>query len=127
MALDAELAESGEDLASIRQALSASVADLTAAVLWLAEHGPADPNDALAGATPFLRLMGTTLGGWFMARAALAAREQLQKGDGDAGFLEAKVATARFYAEQLLPQTSGLLPQVTAGSGPLFEVPINQL
>ena len=114
-------------MASIRKGLSASVADLTAAVLWLAEHGPADPNDALAGATPFLRLMGTTLGGWYLARGALAAREQLQKGTGDAEFLEAKVATACFYAEQLLPQTAGLLPQVTAGAGSLFKVPVDKL
>lgn len=126
-ALDAELAEAGDDLGSVRSGLSAAVADLTAAVLWLGEHGPNDPNDALAGATPFLRLMGTTLGGWFMARSALAARELLQKGDGDAGFLGAKVATARFYAEQLLPQTRGLLPMVTAGSDGLYEVPASQL
>ncbi len=126
-ALDAELAEAGDDLGSVRSGLSAAVADLTAAVLWLGEHGPNDPNDALAGATPFLRLMGTTLGGWFMARSALAARELLQKGDGDAGFLEAKVATARFYAEQLLPQTRSLLPMVTAGSDGLYEVPASQL
>ncbi|MDH3606538.1 MAG: acyl-CoA dehydrogenase [Acidimicrobiia bacterium] len=125
--IDADLAEAGDDLASVRAALSASVADLTAAVLWLAEHGPNDPNDALAGATPFLRLMGTTLGGWYMARSALAARRQLATGTGDAAYLAAKVATARFYAEQLLPQTGGLLPQVKAGAGSLFEVPVSQL
>jgi len=126
-AIDAELAEAGDELAPIRQPLAAAVADLTAAVLWLAEHGPSDPNAALAGATPFLRLMGTTLGGWYMARSALAARRLMEEPTGDAAFLEAKVATARFYAEQLLPQTGGLLPQVTAGAGSLFEVPVSQL
>lgn len=126
-AIDAELAEAGDELAPIRQPLAAAVADLTAAVLWLAEHGPSDPNAALAGATPFLRLMGTTLGGWYMARSALAARRLMEERTGDAAFLEAKVATARFYAEQLLPQTGGLLPQVTAGAGSLFEVPVSQL
>jgi alkylation response protein AidB-like acyl-CoA dehydrogenase len=126
-ALDAALADAGDDFASIRSALSASVADLTAAVMWLAQHGPADPNDALAGATPFLRLMGTTVGGWFLTRAALAARRLLQRGNGDDAFLEAKIATARFYAEQLLPQTKGLLPMVTAGASQLFEVPIEAL
>jgi len=95
--------------------------------LWLAEHGPTDPNDALAGATPFLRLMGTTVGGWYLARTALVARELLNKGEGDTAFLEAKITTARFYAEQLLPQTAGLLPMVTAGADRLFEVPISQL
>lgn len=125
-ALDAELADAGEELATIRTALGEAVADLTRAVLWLATHGVKDANDALAGATPFLRLMGTTVGGWFMARSALAAREELAKG-GDEEFLTAKIATARFYAEQLLPQTRGLLPMVTAGSAQLFDVPVDQL
>jgi alkylation response protein AidB-like acyl-CoA dehydrogenase len=125
--LDAELADAGDELAPIRSALGAAVADLTTAITWLAEHGVADPNDALAGATPFLRLMGTTVGGWYMARTALAARELLQKGSADTGFLTAKIATARFYAEQLLPQTAGLLPMVTAGADQLFEVPIAEL
>jgi alkylation response protein AidB-like acyl-CoA dehydrogenase len=125
--LDAELADAGDDLESIRRNLNGAVADLTAAVLWLAEHGRTEPNDALAGATPFLRLMGTTVGGWYLARTALAARDLLHKGEGDRAFLEAKATTARFYAEQLLPATAGLLPMVTAGADRLFEVPINQL
>ena len=126
-ALDAELAEAGEGLATIRTGLAEGVAALTEAVMWLAEYGPANPNDALAGATPFLRLMGTVLGGFVMARAALAATELLEKGYGDADFLSAKIATARFYAEQLLPEAAGLLPMVRAGVDQLFEVPISQL
>jgi hypothetical protein len=124
-ALDTELAATGDDLASIRTGLSEAVADLTAAVLWLAEHGPGEPNDALAGATPFLRLMGTTVGGWYLARSALAARQLVSRGEGDQAFLQSKITTARFYAEQLLPQTKGLLPMVTAGAGRLFEVPVD--
>ena len=125
--LDAELAEAGDELGSIRRGLKEAVADLTRAVLWLATHGVKEANNALAGATPFLRLMGTTVGGWYMARSAVAARRQLANGSDDAEFLQAKIATARFYAEQLLPQTRGLLPMVTAGSEQLFEVPVDQL
>ena len=62
-----------------------------------------------------------------MARTALTARDLLQRGEGDTAFLGAKIITARFFAEQLLPQTSGLLPMVTAGADRLFEVPANQL
>ena len=126
-ALDAALADAGEDLASIRVGLADGVAVLTQAIMWLAEHGPTQPNDALAGATPFLRLMGTVIGSWVMARAALAATELIQKGEGDPEFLEAKIATARFYTDQLLPQVHGLLPMVTAGVDQLFEVPVSQL
>jgi alkylation response protein AidB-like acyl-CoA dehydrogenase len=126
-ALDAELAEAGESLGTIRTGLADGVRVLTEAVMWLAEHGPANPNDALAGATPFLRLMGTVIGGWVMARSALAATELLEKGEGDADFLMAKIATARFYADQLLPEAAGLLPMVAAGADQLFEVPVSQL
>jgi len=125
--LDTALAEAGDDLASIRSGLSEAVADLTAAVLWLAEHGPVEPNDALAGATPFLRLMGTTVGGWYLARSALTAHQLVSRGEGDEAFLQAKITTARFYAEQLLPQTKGLLPMVTTGAAGLFEVPVGEL
>ena len=50
-----------------------------------------------------------------------------QEREGDEAFLQAKVTTARFYAEQLLPQTKGLLPMVTAGAADLFEVPVDEL
>ena len=126
-AIDAELADVGKDLASIRAGLADGVSSLTESVMWLAEHGPANPNDALAGATPFLRLMGVVLGGWVMARSALAATELLDMGEGDREFLKAKIATARFYVDQLLPEAAGLLPMVKAGVEQLFEVPISQL
>lgn len=126
-ALDVELAEAGDELDSIRVGLADGVAVLTEAVMWLAENGPANPNDALAGATPFLRVMGIVMGGWVMARSALAATEMIQKGEGDAEFLQAKIATATFYTDQLLPEARGLLPMVTAGAGQLFEVPVSQL
>ncbi|MGI9649025.1 MAG: acyl-CoA dehydrogenase [Acidimicrobiia bacterium] len=127
MKLDEPLAAAGDGFTTLRSGLAAAVADLTSAVLWLAEHGLQNPNHALAAATPFLRLMGTTVGGWLMARSALAAEELVAAGQGDPDFLQAKLTTARFYAEQLLPQTAGLLPMVTAGADQLFEVPVAQL
>ena len=120
--LDADLAAGGDDLATIRAGLSDAVAALTEATEWLLEHGSAEPNDALAGASPYLRLFGTVVGGWLLARSALAARAALDAGGDDADFLTAKVATARFYCQELLPQARGLLPAVTAGAGLLFAV-----
>jgi alkylation response protein AidB-like acyl-CoA dehydrogenase len=76
-------------------------------------------NDALAGATPYLRMFGQVVGGWLMARAALAASSGV---GADRPFMDAKLATTRFYITQLLPQALGLLPAVTAGAGPLFEI-----
>ena len=81
-----------------------------------------DFADAIAGATPLTRMWGTVAGGAHLARGALAAAERLAAGSGDAGFLEAKLATARFYCEQILPTAAGLAPSVTAPADALFEL-----
>ena len=111
----AELAGAGGDLGTIGKQLADAVAGLRQATDWLLANGRADPNNALAGASPYLRMCGTVTGGWLLARAAQAAQRRLEEGTGDAGFLAQKVLTARFYAEQLLPQAAGLIPAVTAG------------
>ena len=127
VALDGELAAAGPELAGVRSALAHGVSTLREATDWIASHGPAEPNDALAGATPYLRLFGLVIGGWLLARSALAASRRLRHASGcDAVFLKDKIGTARFYAEQLLPQAAGLLPAVTAGAGPLFHVDLSQ-
>ena len=120
-ALDAELQV--PELASIGAALRDGVAALREATDWLLAHGIAQPVDALAGATPYLRLFGIVTGGWVLARSAVAATAALAAGTGDDGFLRDKVVTARFYAEQLLPAARGLLPAVTAGAADLFAIP----
>jgi len=83
---------------------------------WLAVNGMQDPNQALAGATPYLRMFGSTLGAFYLAKQALAASALLDEGADDKEFLEAKIVTARFYAEQLLPQDTALIGAITAGS-----------
>jgi hypothetical protein len=121
--LDGELAAAGRELAGVRIALAGGVSALREATDWIMSRGRAEPNDALAGATPYLRLFGLVIGGWLLARSALAASRLLPSAGGsEAVFLREKIATARFYAGQLLPQAAALLPAVTAGAGPLFEV-----
>jgi hypothetical protein len=79
-----------------------------------------------AGATPFLRLMATVVGGGYMAQSALAATRLLAAGDADTDFLRAKIATARFFVLQLLPQVHGLAPQVTGTARELFAMTEDQ-
>ena len=67
-----------------------------------------------AGAVPFLKLMGIVGGGWQMARAALAAEKKMAS--GDRAFLEAKIATARFYGDHVLVQAAALRDTVVKGS-----------
>jgi alkylation response protein AidB-like acyl-CoA dehydrogenase len=98
----------------IRAGLADAVAALREATAWLL--GVSNPNDALAGATPYLRMFGITVGGWVLARQALAA---LSLGTEDP-YLAAKVATARFFAVEVLPSARGLLGAVTSGAAVLF-------
>ena len=69
-----------------------------------------------AGSVPFLKLMGIVCGGWQMARAALVAQKKLAAKDGDASFYQAKIATARFYADHVLTQAPGLRNTVVRGA-----------
>ncbi len=99
------------------------------ATAWLLENGPADMNDALAGSAPYLRLLGTVVCGGLTAKAALTAQAALDGGASadDASFYEAKVISAKFFGEQLLPSINGLLSSVTAGSADLFALSAEQL
>jgi alkylation response protein AidB-like acyl-CoA dehydrogenase len=126
-ALDEPLAAAGDELASVRRNLAEAVATLSDTTDWMLEHGLEDARHALAGATPFLRMCSLVTAGWLMARQALAAREALAAGDGDADLLRAKLSTARFYAEQLLPAAHGLAGPATAGFETMFELDAAQL
>jgi 3-(methylthio)propanoyl-CoA dehydrogenase len=114
-AIDDDLAAAGDELASVRAALADGLAALRTATDWLLANGMGHPLDALAGATPYLRLFSVVTGGWLMAQQALAATAALaEAGPADKAFYEGKVLTARFFCEQLLPQATGLVPAITA-------------
>jgi alkylation response protein AidB-like acyl-CoA dehydrogenase len=121
-----ELAEAGPDLDPIRVGLGNGIEVLRQASAWLLGRVASEPNDALAGATPYLELFGLVAGGWLLARSALAAHRQLAAtaggGADDEEFLAAKVATARFFCQQLLPGTAGLVSAVTAGAAGLYQI-----
>ena len=120
---DAVLVDAGQGFASIRAGLADALAAMEEATSWLVSNGLADPNDAMAGSTPYLRMFGQLVGGWLLARLALGAQRRLDASEGDAEFLATKVVVARFYAEQLLPVVRAQLGAVTAGKRDLFEVP----
>ena len=112
--LDQSLAAAGPELATIREHLATSVSTLRRATQSMIE---ADATDALAGATPYQRLFAVVVGGWLMARQAIAAYARLDSAPADRrAFLETKLVTARFFCTQLLPQANGLLPAIVAGA-----------
>lgn len=112
-ALDAELARD-ERLAEIRAALADGTKQLRSATTWLLEQGPLDPNTAGAASVDMLMLTGIVVGGWQMARAALAITNGAAS--DDAAFAEAKIVTARFYAQHIMPRAKGFHDASTAGA-----------
>lgn len=86
-------------------------------------HFDGEPKTVAAGSVPFLKLMGITLGGWQLARAALVAKQKLADSDSDVAFLEAKLITARFFAQHLLPQVSGLASAMLNGAESVLALP----
>ncbi len=122
-ALDADLASAGTALAAIRAGLAAGIQRLEQATNWLLDSAPADPHLAGAAAFNILMLVGTVSGGWQMARAALVANSKLIAGDSDAAFYQAKLITAQFYAQQILPRSAGYFEAAIAGSEATMAMP----
>ncbi|HEV7477556.1 MAG TPA: acyl-CoA dehydrogenase [Burkholderiales bacterium] len=112
---DSEIGKSkNPDLQAIRASLAAGAQAVADGVDFIVANSGKDLKGVFAGAVPFLKLMGIVAGGWQMARAALSA-ERLSSGDSN--FYQAKIKTARFYAEHVLVQASGLRDTVVKGAG----------
>jgi hypothetical protein len=112
--LDALGAQQGAAVASMKTQLAAGHRALAAVVDFVVAKAKSDPNAVFAGSVPYLKLAGIVLGGWQMARALLAAAA---KRDEDPAFYEAKIATAQFYAEHVLPQATALEVAIVSAKG----------
>ena len=95
--------------------LAAATSDVQAAIEWLVPAFGQQPRVAHAGAVSYLKLWGIVAGGWQMGRAALIAADRLAAGEGSPQFWNNKIATARYYADALLPQSSGLAHTIVHG------------
>jgi hypothetical protein len=101
---------SGDEFGSTAHRLNAALDDVLAATLWLQrEVAEGRPDNALAGATPYQRLISLAAGGIYLAKSALA--------DGDKG----RVAMARFFAENIVGETAALRDRVMNGADSLFQ------
>jgi alkylation response protein AidB-like acyl-CoA dehydrogenase len=109
-------ARSEPALQAIGVQLAAATADLQAAVEWMVPAYGQHPRAAHAVAVAYLKLWGLAAGGWQMGRAALIAADHVEAGTGNAKYLHAKIATARFYADCLLPQASAFAHTIIHGS-----------
>jgi 3-(methylthio)propanoyl-CoA dehydrogenase len=106
--------QKGAAFESMRHHLSRGHDALSAVVEFVTANAKGDPNAVFAGGVAYLKLAGIVLGGWQMARALLVAA---QKRDEDPSFYGAKMATAQFYAEHVLPQASALEASIVSAKG----------
>jgi 3-(methylsulfanyl)propanoyl-CoA dehydrogenase len=114
---EAELAKHDSAAArSVLKRLKAAREAFEQVVDFVAGNTKASPNAVFSGSVPYLMLAGNVVAGWQLARALVVAEDQLAKGEGDAAFLQAKIATARFYAEHLLSKAPATRDAIVDGA-----------
>ncbi len=127
-ALDSALAANDAPAwAVLRSSLKAGADALSLVVDWILAVTKASPRLPAIASFHVLRLFGTVVGGYQMARAALAAKALLDAGNGDPQYLNGKIITAQVYAEQIMPQVHALLPTIIGSSEAVMALDEDQL
>ena len=114
------------ELMAMGQKLGNALKAWTGATEWLAANARSNLSGVLTAAVPYLHLAVTVTGGWLMAKSALAAAAHLDNGEGDLPFYRGKITSARFYADQMLPQAASYAEIVMAGDSGLSGEPLSQ-
>ncbi len=115
-ATEAELAQRGsENARAVLKRLKAAREAFVEVVNFVAGNTKASPNAVFAGSVPYLMLAGNLVAGWQLARALLVAEDALARNE-DAAFMQAKIITARFYADHLLAKTPGIRDSIVEGA-----------
>ena len=115
-ATEGELLKKGSaDAVAVAKRLKAAREAFVDVVNFVAGNTKASPNAVFAGSVPYLMLAGNLMAGWQLARALLVAQDELKAGV-DAGFMKAKIITARFYADHLLSKAPGIRDSIVDGA-----------
>ena len=115
-ATEAELIQNGSaDALAVAKRLKAARQAFIDVVEFVAANTKASPNAVFSGSVPYLMLAGNVVAGWQMARSLLVAQAQLAQGV-DVGFMQAKIVTARFYADHLLTKAPGMRDSIVEGA-----------
>ena len=124
--VDGECAAAKADaaLAPIAERIEKADDELKAATMWLMQNGMANPNQAGAGAHHYMHIMGIVALGLMWLRMATVAGEALAGGASDKAFYEAKLVTARYFAERFTPDAGALRRKMEAGSEAMMALPI---
>jgi butyryl-CoA dehydrogenase len=109
-------AHGSADLAAIARQLSAASLALEQVVDYVVANIKTDIKGVFAGSVLYLKMAGIVLAGWQMGRAALVAQERLTANQGEADFYQAKIGTARFFADHLLTSATAYRSAIIDGS-----------
>ena len=113
-------AKGNEKLAPFAESLEKASAQLGAATMWLMQNAMKNPDNAGAGAHHYMHILGIVATGLMWLRMSKAAATLLAAGEGDAKFLEAKLVTARFFAERIMPDAGSLRRKIESGADALM-------
>ncbi|CAM8652216.1 CaiA Acyl-CoA dehydrogenases [Comamonadaceae bacterium] len=124
-ATEADLLASGSAHAlAVAKRLKAARLAFIDVVEFVAGNTKASPNAVFAGSVPYLMLAGNLMAGWQLARSLLVAEKAIAAGD-DVAFMQAKITTARFYADHLLSKAGGLRDSIVEGADSVTALPLD--
>ena len=112
-----------EALSFYTKHLKKGLNDLQGASMWLMQNAMANPDNAGAASTDYMHLFGLVAFGYMWAKMVKAAQAKLNAGDGDKAYYEAKLVTARFYMERIMPETQLRLARIQTGADTLMTLP----
>jgi hypothetical protein len=116
--------ENGSDeMKPFTEPLGKGLNELQKATMWFMQNAMAKPDNAGAGATEYMHLLGLVALGYMWLRIAKAALDRKGQGDGVAARMDAKLATGRFFMERLMPETGALSRRIQAGSDAIMAMP----
>ena len=116
-----EAHRSNEEMAEFTKPLYKAVDSLQKASLWIADNGLRNPENAAAASVEYLRMFSLCMMGYLWAQMAEVSLRKVKTAE-DKGFYQAKIATARFYLQKVLPEHYGLLASIVAGRKPVMEM-----
>jgi 3-(methylthio)propanoyl-CoA dehydrogenase len=120
------LSQGGPELQQMSESLAKEVRDISECARLLLRNTASDANFAGAVAFNFLMLVAIVAGSWQMARATRVANRKLAAGEGDTAFLRAKLATAHFYFDHIMPRAHAYAAAVRAGSTSVMQMDEDQ-
>ena len=122
---EAEAAKADPALSDYATRLEKALGELQASTMWLMQNGMTNPDNAGAGSTPYMHLMGIVILGLMWLRMARAAQAALTSGSEDKAFMEAKLMTARFFGERIMPDAIALRHKIESGSEVMMAMPVD--